>query len=82
MVDSWEAQVTVGVASCVLSSGIVFGFAALKSVLLEDGVYRDSCTKEELSEHVRICYVQDLRYCVLELSCLTLFLLRMVCLGY
>jgi hypothetical protein len=58
----------VGVLSCALASGIVFGFAALKSVLIEEEVYRESCTKEELVDNARVCYMQDLRYCVPELS--------------
>lgn len=61
--DIWKAQVAVGVVSCVLASGIVFGFAALKSVLVDEQVYRELCTKEELRESVRVCYMQDLRYC-------------------
>lgn len=58
----------MGVVSCVLASGIVFGFAALKSVLIEEDVYRESCTKGELVDNVRVCYMQDLRYCIPELS--------------
>jgi hypothetical protein len=45
-----------------------FGFAALKSVLIEEEVYRESCTKEELVDNLRVCYMQDLRYYIPELS--------------
>jgi hypothetical protein len=57
-----EAQVIVGVISCTLGSGIVFGFAALKPVLVDRHAYRDLCTKQELDQHVLICYKQDLKY--------------------
>ncbi|OAP55360.1 hypothetical protein AYL99_10333 [Fonsecaea erecta] len=55
------AQVTVGVVSCVLASGIVFGFDALKTILLAEGTYRDLCTEEELRKNVPLCYMQDQR---------------------
>ncbi|KAL2004157.1 hypothetical protein VTN02DRAFT_6254 [Thermoascus thermophilus] len=41
--------------------GIVFGFAALKPVLIKEGVYRDHCTKEELENTEHVCYGQELR---------------------
>jgi len=40
----------------------VFGFAALKPVLIDTGVYRELCTAEELAEDVDVCYEQELRY--------------------
>lgn len=52
----------VTVISCWFASGIVFGFAALKPVLVDNGVYRDLCTADELNAGVEICYEQDLRY--------------------
>jgi MFS family permease len=39
----------------------VFGFAALKPVLVEEGVYHDSCSKSELREGVELCSKQDLK---------------------
>lgn len=45
----------------MLASGITFGFAALKTILVDKGVYRDLCTDEELREGDRICYLQDQR---------------------
>lgn len=59
--DSFIAQVTTGVFSCVIAAGIVFGFAALKPILVNEGVYRELCTKRELAEGVEICYKQDLK---------------------
>lgn len=58
---SWAAQVFVGVFSCVTASGIIFGFDALKSILIEEKVYREYCTPDELRENVRVCYMQDQR---------------------
>ncbi|KIV83866.1 hypothetical protein PV11_05855 [Exophiala sideris] len=53
------AQILVGVISCVLASGIVFGFDALKTILVEEGVYQKYCTDDELRHGVRLCYLQD-----------------------
>lgn len=50
--------------ACWLASGIVFGFAALKPVLVDVGVYRELCTPEELLDDVDVCFEQDLRYAV------------------
>lgn len=58
---SISAQVIVGVLSSILASGITFGFAALKTILVDKGVYRDLCTDDELRKDVRICYLQDQR---------------------
>jgi len=55
-------QVITAVLYCLFSTGIVFGFAAIKPVLLQEGVYRDQCTKEELRDDVEVCYNQELRY--------------------
>lgn len=57
------AQVATAVIACWLASGIVFGFAALKPVLVAEGVYSDLCPLE----HVKVatdavpCAEQDLR---------------------
>lgn len=50
------------ILACWVASGIVFGFAALKPVLVSEGVYHDHCTEEELREGVDLCLQQDLRY--------------------
>ncbi|KAM3417610.1 Protein FMP42 [Cercospora zeina] len=55
------AQVIVAIVSCWLASGIVFGFAALKPILVDQGVYRESCSEAELNEGVEVCYEQELR---------------------
>lgn len=59
--DWCTGQVIVTVLACWFASGIVFGFAALKPVLIDQGVYRELCTKEELAANVEVCYEQDLR---------------------
>lgn len=55
------AQVVVAMIYCLLAAGIVFGFAAIKPVLVDEGVYRDKCTKQELEDGVWVCYEQELR---------------------
>jgi hypothetical protein len=54
-------QVAITVLACWLASGIVFGYAALKPVLLSEDVYRDLCTAKELQEDVDVCLEQDIR---------------------
>ncbi|EKG12992.1 Major facilitator superfamily [Macrophomina phaseolina MS6] len=54
-------QVTAAVLYCLLAAGIVFGYAAIKPVLIEQGVYRDLCTKDELNAGVRVCYEQEIK---------------------
>ncbi|KAF4121683.1 Sugar (and other) transporter [Geosmithia morbida] len=53
-------QVTTGVVSCWLASSIVFGFAALRPVLISEGVYRNLCPGEEHSGEIP-CKEQDMR---------------------
>ncbi|KAJ5082082.1 hypothetical protein N7532_011125 [Penicillium argentinense] len=55
------AQVIFTVLACWVASGILFGYAALKPVLVEEGVYHDQCTHSELREGVTLCVQQDLR---------------------
>jgi hypothetical protein len=55
------AQVCTAVAYCFLAAGIVFGFAALKPVLIRENVYRNLCTKAELEEGVDVCDRQEIR---------------------
>ncbi|ORY56366.1 FMP42 protein [Pseudomassariella vexata] len=57
------AQVAFAVVACCFASGIVFGFASLKPVLIAEGVYGDLCDalgKAEDGFHVP-CSEQDLR---------------------
>jgi hypothetical protein len=63
------AQVAITIVSCWLASGIVYGFAALKPVLVDQGVYRELCSQEELDANVELCYEQDLRYISVAPEC-------------
>lgn len=47
---------------CFLAAGIVFGFAAIKPILIRENVYRNLCSKEELDEGVPVCDGQEIRY--------------------
>jgi MFS family permease len=62
-VPRWKrmAQVFFAVIICLFAAGPVFGYAAIKPVLLEEGVYRDQCTQQELDDHVLVCYAQEIR---------------------
>ncbi|PVI01233.1 MFS transporter-like protein Fmp42 [Periconia macrospinosa] len=55
------SQVITTVLACWFASGIIFGFAALKPILVNEGVFRDLCTSQELNENVPVCLEQDLR---------------------
>lgn len=61
-------QVAAAVVYCLFAAGIVFGYAALKPVLIREGVYRGQCTKEELDDNVRVCYAQEIQYVFLDVS--------------
>ncbi|KAF7587211.1 hypothetical protein BBP40_007548 [Aspergillus hancockii] len=52
------AQVIVTILACWFASGIVFGFAALKPVMVDAGVYQDLCATPEDGV---VCREQDLR---------------------
>lgn len=54
-------QVAVAVLYCLFAAGVVFGYAALKPVLVEQGVYKDRCTQDELRDGVWVCYEQEMR---------------------
>ncbi|KAF2748494.1 MFS general substrate transporter [Sporormia fimetaria CBS 119925] len=62
-VPRWKRmlQVFLAVIYCLFAAGVVFGYAAIKPVLVEEGVYRDHCTADELKQDVLLCYKQDLR---------------------
>lgn len=60
-------QVVITVLICWLASGIVFGYAAIKPVLVSEGVYRERCTQDELESGVEVCVEQDIRYLTLHL---------------
>ncbi|KAF1990212.1 MFS general substrate transporter [Aulographum hederae CBS 113979] len=54
-------QVFAAVIYCLLAAGIVFGYAAIKPVLISEGVYADKCTEKEIEKGVRVCYEQEIR---------------------
>lgn len=43
------AQISCSIAWCLLAAGPVFGFAAIKPVLINEGVYENKCNVEVLS---------------------------------
>ncbi|CAI7667607.1 unnamed protein product [Penicillium viridicatum] len=62
------AQVLTAVIACSLCAGIVFGFAALKPVLIAEGIYSDLCASgnvilisDNQKRHGIACVEQDLR---------------------
>ncbi|KAG9531755.1 MFS general substrate transporter, partial [Aureobasidium melanogenum] len=55
------AQVAVACVYCLFAAGVVFGYAAIKPVLIEQGVYADRCTPKETEQGVWVCYEQELR---------------------
>ena len=56
------AHVAVGVVSCVLASGITYGFAASKPELIDEKVYQYLCGDAPPDPVLSgACYVQDLR---------------------
>lgn len=57
-------QVVIAVIYCFLSAGIVFGFAAIKPVLIREGVYREKCGPE-IEQNQEVCYGQELRWVTL-----------------
>ncbi|PYH91103.1 MFS general substrate transporter [Aspergillus ellipticus CBS 707.79] len=54
-------QVCIAVVYCFFAAGIVFGFAAIKPVLIKEGVYRNECSQDELDGDSDVCYGQELR---------------------
>lgn len=58
-------QVAVAVVYCFFSSGIVFGYAALKPVLIKEGAYSDYCISKAPAIRLHTCYEQEIRYCLL-----------------
>lgn len=63
--SSQPAQVAFAVVACVLASGIVCGFAALKPILIAEGVYRSLCPADwppsSGKESAIPCPEQDMR---------------------
>ncbi|KAJ2994198.1 hypothetical protein NUW58_g1624 [Xylaria curta] len=58
------AQVIFGAVMCCLASGIVFGFASLKPILIAEGVYSELCpvdSSDEGAPDIVPCPEQDMR---------------------
>lgn len=53
-------QITCATIWCLLSSGIIFGFAAFKTILTKEGVYSDYCLSN-LKQFNDVCIEQDLK---------------------
>ena len=54
-------QTAIAIAYCLFAAGVVFGYAAIKPVLIDEGVYKNYCTEEELREGTSPCYLQEIR---------------------
>ena len=54
-------QTVIAIVSCLFAAGVVFGYAAIKPVLIDEGVYKSYCTKQEIEEGTSPCYLQELR---------------------
>ena len=54
-------QVCLAVIYCLFAAGVVFGYAAIKPVLIDEGVFHNLCTKKELKDGTLPCYKQELR---------------------
>ncbi|KAL9033763.1 MAG: hypothetical protein Q9214_007355 [Letrouitia sp. 1 TL-2023] len=54
-------QVGAAVIYCLFAAGIVFGYAALKPVLVQEGVYRNYCAAGKGFPE-GTCYEQEIRY--------------------
>lgn len=54
-------QVGCAIIWCLLVAGPSFGFAALKPVLVSEGVYRELCTEKEIEDGILVCEEQDIR---------------------
>lgn len=55
-------QVALAVVYCLFAAGVVFGYAAIKPVLVKDGAYREYCSEEaEMGDPGKTCYEQEIR---------------------
>ena len=57
-------QIATAVIYCLLSAGVVFGFAAIKPILVQEGWYGESCEEDyEISgsDQPGVCYIQEIR---------------------
>lgn len=46
---------------CLGSAGIIFGFAAFKTILIQEGVYSDQCLNDQSIPNKEACIEQDLK---------------------
>ncbi|KAF2841045.1 MFS general substrate transporter [Patellaria atrata CBS 101060] len=53
-------QIICAVIYCLFAAGIVFGYAAIKPVLIKEEVYREKCTEQEIEDGVRVCFYQEI----------------------
>lgn len=51
----------IAIIYCLFAAGIVFGYAAIKPVLIDEDVFKDLCTADELERGVSPCYQQEIR---------------------
>ncbi|EHY57248.1 Protein FMP42 [Exophiala dermatitidis] len=54
-------QVVIAIIYCLFAAGVVFGYAAIKPVLIDEGVFINLCTPEEVEKHVSPCFQQEIR---------------------
>ena len=54
-------QVSIAVTYCLFGAGVVFGYAAIKPVLIKEGVYGEFCIAVESKDSEGTCYEQELR---------------------
>ena len=56
-------QVAAAVVYCLFAAGVVFGYAAIKPVLVDEGVYGEFCADVSSInvEATTTCYEQELR---------------------
>ncbi|RMD43011.1 hypothetical protein DV735_g2154, partial [Chaetothyriales sp. CBS 134920] len=54
-------QVITAIIYCLFAAGIVFGYAAIKPVLIDEGVFGQLCTPKEIEEGTSPCYQQEIR---------------------
>ena len=54
-------QVITAIIYCLFAAGVVFGYAAIKPVLIDEGVFKHLCTAEEKEKKVSPCYKQEIR---------------------
>lgn len=51
----------IAIIYCLFAAGIVFGYAAIKPVLIDEGAFEELCTSDELRDGVSPCYQQEIR---------------------